>query len=395
VPFLLPAPRISGGITTLVETIASGFDALELNPDIARAIADAGYTTPTPVQAAAIPVFRSGSDVIVQAQTGTGKTAAFGIPIVEVVDPEVKGVQALVLAPTRELASQIVAELSRLAKYREIGVCAVYGGSSMKVQIDAIPKSSIVVGTPGRILDLVRRRHLNLSTVSILVLDEADRMLDMGFLPDVEQIIRCTPRARQTGLFSATINTLVRRLAARYMRSPEHIAITPEERTVSTVRQVYYEVAERDKNDALVEVIEREEPQSAIIFCHTQMAVDRVTRAMQRRKLPVRAIHGSLSQAEREKTLADFREGHVRYLVATNLAARGLDILHVSHVINYDIPEDSETYVHRIGRTARMGREGTAVTFVAEWDAEAFVAIRKVAGEGLEAGRLDLYTPKH
>jgi ATP-dependent RNA helicase DeaD len=378
----------------LVETIATGFDVFELTPQLADAIADAGYTEPTPVQTAAIPVFRSGSDVIVQAQTGTGKTAAFGIPIVEVVDPSIKGVQALVLAPTRELATQIVAELTRLAKYRDVGICAVYGGASMKTQIDTIPRSSIVVGTPGRILDLVRRKHLNLGTVSILVLDEADRMLDMGFLPDVEQIIRCTPRGRQTGLFSATISTLVRRLSARYMRSPEHISIMPEERTVSTVRQLYYEVAERDKAAALMEVIEREEPQSAIIFCHTQVAVDRVTKAMQRRKLPVRAIHGSLSQVEREKTLADFRSGKVRYLVATNLAARGLDIVHVSHVINYDIPEDAETYVHRIGRTARMGREGTAITFVGEWDAEAFPAIKKVAGDSLESARLDLYNPR-
>jgi len=377
----------------LVETVALGFDAFELNPLIARAIEDAGYKEPTPVQAAAIPGFRSGGDVIVQAQTGTGKTAAFGIPIVEVVDPSVSGVQALVLAPTRELATQIHAELTRLAKYRDVGVCAVYGGSPLKAQVDAIPHSSIVVGTPGRILDLVRRRNLNLSTVSILVLDEADRMLDMGFLPDVEQIIRCTPRGRQTGLFSATITTLVRRLAARYMRNPESITIAAEQRTVSTVRQLYYEVAERDKLAALMEVIEREEPNSAIIFCHTQVAVDRVTRQMERRKLPVRAIHGSLSQTDRERTLSDFRDGKVRFLVATNLAARGLDILHVSHVINYDIPEDSETYVHRIGRTARMGREGTAITFVGEWDADAFPAIRKVAGDNLEAARLDLYTP--
>jgi ATP-dependent RNA helicase DeaD len=377
-------------IATLPDT--DTFDVFELDPDVARAVNDAGYVTPTPVQVAAIPVLRSGDDVIVQAQTGTGKTAAFGIPIAEVVDPTVPGVQALVLAPTRELATQIQAELARLSKYRDIHVCAVYGGSSMRAQIEAIPHSSVVVGTPGRILDLVRRRVLNLSTVSILILDEADRMLDMGFLPDVEQIIRCTPRSRQTGLFSATISTLVRRLSQRYMRSPETIAIAPEEQTVSTVRQLYYEVAERDKVDALVEVIAAEQPTSAIIFCHTQVAVDRVSRQLERRKLPVRAIHGSLSQVDREKTLRDFRAGRVQFLVATNLAARGLDILHVSHVINYDIPEDADTYIHRIGRTARMGREGTAVTFVSEWDAEAFVAIQKVAGENLEAARLGLYS---
>ena len=376
----------------MVETAnRSGFEIFGLDPQVAQAVREAGYEEPTPVQAATIPVFRSGKDAIVQAQTGTGKTAAFGIPIAEVVDPSEHRVQALILAPTRELTSQIQVELARLAKHRGIGVCAVYGGASMQAQIDALPRSGVVVGTPGRLLDLVRRGHVNLSTVSVLVLDEADRMLDMGFLPDVEQIIRLTPRSRQTGLFSATITTLVRRLAARYMRDPELIVIAPEERTVSTVRQVYYEVAGRDKARALLEIIEREEPQSAIIFCHTMVAVERVTRQMQRRGLPVREIHGSLGQTDRERTLADFRAGRVRYLVATNLAARGLDILRVSHVINYDIPEDAETYVHRIGRTARMGREGTAITFVGEWDAQEFEAIKKIAGEGLHEERLALY----
>jgi ATP-dependent RNA helicase DeaD len=377
----------------VVETVErSGFDIFDLDPLVAQAVEEAGYKEPTRVQAETIPVFRSGCDVIVQAQTGTGKTAAFGIPIAEVVDPAQLHVQALILAPTRELAAQIQVELERLSKHRQIRVSAVYGGSSMQAQIAQLPHASIVVGTPGRVLDLVRRGHLNFARVSVLILDEADRMLDMGFLPDVEQIIRLTPRGRQTGLFSATITTLVRRLAARYMRDPESIVIAPEERTVSTVRQVYYEVAGRDKAQALIEVIEREEPQSAIIFCHTQAAVDRVSRQMQRRGLPVRAIHGSLGQGERERTLADFRGGNVRYLVATNLAARGLDILRVSHVISYDIPEDAETYVHRIGRTARMGREGTAITFVSEWDGPAFEAIRKVAGPGLHAERLDLYS---
>jgi len=217
-------------------------------------------------------------------------------------------------------------------------------------------------------------------------------MLDMGFLPDVEYIIRHTPRARQTALFSATITTLVKRLAFRYMRDPEMVSITPEERTVASVRQIYYEVAERDKIRGLLEVLDRENPTSAIIFCHTQIGVDRVARQMQAHKLPVRAIHGSLSQAERERTLRDFREGRVRYLVATNVAARGLDVEHISHVINYDIPEDAETYIHRIGRTARMGRAGTAITFVSEWDQDAFLAMRKVTADNLEQGRLDMYS---
>jgi len=376
----------------LLDTEILTFDHFELDPDIARAVSEAGYVTPTPVQAAAIPIFRSGDDIIVQAQTGTGKTAAFGIPIMEVLDPTARGIQALVLAPTRELAVQITAELSRLGKHRDLKVCPVYGGASMKAQIEGIPKSSVVVGTPGRVLDLMGRGVLGLHQVSILVLDEADRMFDMGFLPDVERIIRATPRGRQTGLFSATISTLVKRLSARYMRNPQMVSIMPEERTVSTVRQVYYEVAQQDKPSALVEVIEREEPTSAIIFCHTQIAVDRVARNLQRRGMRVQAIHGSLSQGDRERTLKEFREGKLRYLVATNVAARGLDVEQVSHVINYDIPEDSETYIHRIGRTARMGREGTAITFVSEWDTDAFQAMKKVAGEALEPGRLDLYT---
>jgi len=378
----------------LIETDAPAitFDDFELDPDVARAVAEAGYVTPTPVQQASIPLLRSGSDLIAQAQTGTGKTAAFGIPAAELVDPEARGIQVLALTPTRELAVQVSEELTRLGKYRGIKLVSVYGGVSMKAQIDKIPHSSIVVGTPGRVLDLARRGMLDLSTVSFLVLDEADRMLDMGFLPDVERIIRATPRGRQTALFSATVTPLVRRLGVRYMRNPESVMITPEERTVSTVRQLYYEVAERDKVHALLEVIEREQPHSALIFCHTQMATDRVSRRMTQMGMPARAIHARLSQPERERTLAEFREGKVKFLVATNLAARGLDILHVSHVFNYDVPEDAETYVHRIGRTARMGREGTAVTFVAEWDDEAFQAVKKVAGEQLEAGRLDMYT---
>ena len=227
----------------MIDTVASGFDVFGLDPLVSRAIQDAGYTQPTPVQEATIPRFKNGIDLLVQAQTGTGKTAAFGIPIVEKMDLARSGVQALVLAPTRELALQIGQELTRLARHRGVNVCTAYGGAPIRPQIEALPTSAIVVGTPGRILDLMRRGNLDLKRVSILVLDEADRMFDMGFLPEVEQIIRQTPRSRQTGLFSATITTLVKRLAARYMRNAETISITPEERTVSSVRQRYYEVA--------------------------------------------------------------------------------------------------------------------------------------------------------
>jgi ATP-dependent RNA helicase DeaD len=352
-----------------------------------------GFEEPTEIQAGVIPIMRTGHDVIGQAQTGTGKTAAFGIPIVEGIDAERAEVQALILAPTRELALQITAELRALARFRPVAVATVYGGSSIRDQIRAIEQGAqIVVGTPGRILDHLGRRTLRLDRVRVLVLDEADRMLDMGFMPDVERIIRRLPRERQTALFSATVPTVIRRLAMRYMRNPETVAVRAEEPTVAQVEQVYYEVAERDKFAGLRHVLDEEQPQQAIIFCHMQIGVDRLTRALQRAGYHAEALHGSLSQQQREKILRSFREGKLTLLVATNVASRGLDIPEVSHVINYDIPEDAETYVHRIGRTARAGREGKAITFVAEWDMEAWAAIRKLTGEAIQEARLPLYT---
>ncbi len=376
----------------MTQAVLSPFAELGLSSELLRALDEMGYERPTEIQEAVIPRLGAGRDVMGQAQTGTGKTAAFGIPIVQAIDPEASTVQALVLAPTRELAQQISAELRALARFRPVAVATIYGGSSMRDQVDALAAGAqIVVGTPGRILDHLGRGTLRLDRVRWLVLDEADRMLDMGFMPDVERIIRRVPRDRQTALFSATMPLVIRRLASRYMRSPELITVKPEEPTVAQVEQVYYEVAERDKFAGLCHVIDEDQPAQAIIFCHTQMAVDRLNRDLRRCRYKADAIHGGLSQSQREKILQDFRAGRLQLLVATNVAARGLDIPDVSHVINFDIPEDAETYVHRIGRTARAGREGKAITFVAEWDTDAWADIRKLTGEAIREERLPFY----
>jgi ATP-dependent RNA helicase DeaD len=357
-----------------------------------RALDEMGYEQPTEIQERVIPVLLSGRDVIGQAQTGTGKTAAFGIPIIEHVDPERAEVQALVLAPTRELAVQITNEMRALARFRPVRIVTIYGGASMREQIQGIEGGAqIVVGTPGRILDHLGRGTLHFNGVRTLILDEADRMLDMGFMPDVERIVRRLPRQRQTALFSATVPLVIKRLALRYMHDPATVAVRAEEPTVALIDQVYYEVAERDKFAGLCHVLQDEQPAQAIIFCHMQVTVDRLTRALQKAKFQAEALHGSLSQRDRERILRAFRDGQLPLLVATNVASRGLDIPEVSHVINYDIPEDAETYVHRIGRTARAGRAGKAITFVAEWDTEAWAAIRKLTGEAIQEARLPLY----
>lgn len=375
-----------------------GFDAFPLRAPIRQALAAMGYERPTEIQARAIPPLLAGRDVLAQAQTGTGKTAAFGIPLANGLRPEDRYPQALVLAPTRELALQIAEELGRITALLDVTVAVLYGGAKMGPQVAALESGAqIVVGTPGRILDHLRRGTLQLDRLSMVVLDEADRMLDMGFMPDVERILRRTPRARQTALFSATLPLVIRIIARRYMRDPVSIAVRPEQATVEEIEQLYYEVAEQDKPEGLLEVLEHQDPERAIVFCRTQAAVDRVARFLKRHGVLAAPIHGSLTQAVRERTLAQFRDGQLRVLVATNVAARGLDIPDVTHVINYDIPEDPESYVHRIGRTARMGRRGVAITFVAEWDLEAFEGIKKVAGEALQPRRLALYgaAPQH
>ncbi len=378
--------------TMASEAVTPFFGDLELSPEVARALDEIGYHEPTEIQARAIPLLLAGRDVIGQAQTGTGKTAAFGVPLIELIDPERPFVQALVLAPTRELASQISEELGRLGTYRKLGIATVYGGAPMARQLlDLKNGAQIVVGTPGRILDHLARGTMQLGNVRYLILDEADRMLDMGFMPDVEKILRRTPRARQTALFSATMPTVVRIISRRHMRNPVAVEVRPEIRTVAEVDQVYYEVAQRDKPAGLALILEQQQPERAIVFCRTQMAVDKLLRFLGARGFTVEAVHGSMSQQHRERVIADFRAGTLPLLVATNVAARGLDIPDVSHVINYDIPEESESYIHRIGRTARMGREGKAITFVAEWDEGPLAAIKKVTNGALREERLTLY----
>ena len=371
------------------------FGDIELPPTIARAIEKMGFVEPTEVQARAIGPLRSGKDLIGQAQTGTGKTAAFGIPIVEKVDPTGRYVQALVLTPTRELCVQVTEEIRRIGAFRTVGSVAIYGGSSMDRQISALKRGvPVVVGTPGRVLDLIRRGELRLDRVNTVILDEADRMLDMGFIVDVETILARCPRNRQTALFSATMPYAILRICDRFMdRNAEHIVVRPEARAVETVRQLVYFVAEQDKVRALLELTDAFGFDRLLVFRHTQIGVDKLALTLKRRGKNVAALHGGMSQRERTRTLADFKAGRIQFLVATNVASRGLDITDLPYVVSYDIPEDADTYIHRIGRTGRAGKEGTAITFVGEWDLDAWEQIRQEVGSEVEEGQLDLYAP--
>lgn len=309
-------------------------------------------------------------DVVGQTQTGTGKTAAFGIPLVEQVDSAQASVQGLVLVPTRELAMQVRDELIRLAQFRRLGVVACYGGQVISKQVGALEaRSQIVVGTPGRLLDHLNRGTLKLQSLRTLVLDAADEMLDVGFLPSIERILAQTPASRQTALFSATMPSPIRRIVTRHMRSPLWVRIGEEIETAPNVRQLYNEVLEQDRVRALLQLIKTQvKGGKLLLFRRTQARVDNLVHVLQRRDISVAGIHGGMPQSKRSAVMQSFHAGGLKMLVATNLAARGLDIPQMSHVVNYDMPQNLEEYVHRIGRTARMGREGTAITFVTEWD---------------------------
>ena len=365
---------------------------LPVSAAMGRALEGMGYTAPTAVQDEVIPLVRAGRDLIGQAQTGTGKTAAFGIPLVETIDRSAKEPQVLVLVPTRELAVQVKGELSRLGQFCGIRVVAIYGGQAMSRQLEALSRGThIIVATPGRLMDHMQRGTLEIGRVRTVVLDEADQMLDIGFAEDIDFILRHTPRSRQTMLFSATMPGPIKMLARRYLKEPAFIRIGGDAEPVEQVRQLYYEVAELDRPSALEELLRQPGLISqALIFRRTKMGVDKLVDYLQRRGYDAQAIHGDMTQAHRDGVMARFRSGTLVIMVATNVAARGLDIPAVSHVINYDMPANLEEYVHRIGRTARMGRLGTAITFVTEWDFPALDVIQTHVGENLERAQLAL-----
>ena len=343
------------------------FHAFSLHPALMQAVEELGYESPTPIQERAIPALMGGRDVLGQAQTGTGKTAAFALPMLHALemDEAHAHVQGLVVAPTRELANQVAKAIYGYGRHRGVRVLSVYGGQSYSHQINRLNRGvDIVVGTPGRMLDLIRKGILHLNMVRYLVLDEADEMLSMGFIEDIEAILSETPATRQTALFSATLPQTIRRLADRYMSTPESITINPKRLTVAETQQRYYLVYEEDKLAALTRLFETEEVTSALIFARTKVRTAELADALLARGFQAEAIHGDLSQPARETVMGRFRRGQVKVLVATDVAARGLDIDDVSHVINFDIPFDPEAYVHRIGRTGRAGKSGIAVTLV-------------------------------
>jgi ATP-dependent RNA helicase DeaD len=343
------------------------FEDLSLSATMLKALARADYTEPTPVQAGVIPQALQGRDIIAQARTGTGKTASFAIPILEQLGSRGNRdrLQALILVPTRELAVQVRDEVVKLAAGRRVACVALYGGKPIRGQIDKLQQGAqIVVGTPGRVLDHLWRGTLRLEDLWCVVLDEADRMLDIGFRPDIEKILRRCPQDRQTLLLSATVPPPIQRLAQRYMREPESLNFSATDVTVETIDQFYFTVDDDRKFDVLVALLEREQPQQALIFCRTKRGVDRLVKRLRRRFPEVQAMHGDLPQASRDDVMGRFRRGSFRLLVATDVVGRGIDVTSISHIINFDIPQFCDDYVHRVGRTGRMGREGVAYSFV-------------------------------
>lgn len=354
----------------------NGFEELGLSENLVRALSEMSFSEPFPIQQRAIVPMLGGKDIVGQAKTGSGKTAAFGLPLLQLVDLRKKVIQALVLSPTRELAVQITNEMRKMGKYTGVKIVTVYGGQSINIQREQIDRGSqIVVGTPGRIIDLVNRGYLDLSTVNFVVLDEADRMLDMGFIDDVEQILDWLTDMKQMALFSATMPEEIVRLASKYMKNPEKIILSADEPSVDELDQYYTVVSEDEKLDRLKQIIKREKPESCLIFCRTKRRTGRVARELEDSFRDVAAIHGDLSQPQRERALNAFRKGRANILVATDVAARGIDVPGIKLVINYDFPDEPLMYFHRVGRTARAGNDGKSISLVTKYDLSMLVQV--------------------
>lgn len=341
------------------------FEDMNISNEICRAVLDMGFEEATPIQSQAIPVILEGKDIIGQSQTGTGKTAAFGIPLLERINPEDRRLQALILCPTRELAIQVSEEFRKLLKYKDnIRVLPIYGGQPIDRQIAALRKGTqVVIGTPGRVMDHMRRRTIKAETVQMMVLDEADEMLDMGFREDIETILVKIPEEHQTLLFSATLSPEILDITKRFQKNPEFIKIVRKELTVPNIEQYYFDVKEKTKLDALCRIIDVYDPKLAMVFCNTKKRVDDLVEMLQGRGYFAEGLHGDLKQAQRDKVMQKFRNGTIEILVATDVAARGIDVDDIDVVFNYDVPQDEEYYVHRIGRTGRAGKAGKAFTF--------------------------------
>ena len=366
------------------------FSSLGVNQELTNILKKNGITEPTPVQEKSIPELMAGRDIIAQAQTGTGKTLAFLLPIVQRINIENHFVQALIITPTRELAIQITAEIKKLIVDKEIKILAAYGGQDVERQIKKLKGSiHVVIGTPGRLLDHLRRKSIDLKKVKMLVLDEADQMLDMGFSKDIDMIIRQTSSEHQTMLFSATISKGIRVLASRYLKDPAQVHIRNKSITLDEIKQLVIITTDRAKQDALLKIIQEENPFMAIIFCRTKRRASALNQDLQERGYNTDELHGDITQAKREKVMQAFRNAKTQFLIATDVAARGLDIEGITHIFNYDIPEDAENYVHRIGRTGRAGQTGKAVTFATPKDRESLELIEKGIEARIEKRRIN------
>lgn len=362
----------------------ASFHDLGIVEPLTRALDENNYTTPTPIQLSAIPSLLEKQDLLGIAQTGTGKTAAFSLPVLQDLfttqcTPRPRSTRALVLAPTRELAIQIADNCQIYGKYLSLRQTTIYGGVNQKSQVKAMSKGvDILIATPGRLLDLVQQGHVDLGSVTHFILDEADRMLDMGFIHDIKKIIAKIPRKRQTLLFSATMPSSINKLAKSLLHNPKTVEVTPKVITVEKIEQSLYKVAKKDKRSLLVTLLQNEDITKAIIFSRTKHGANRIVKELDHARISSAVIHGNKSQGARQKALAAFKSGEIRTLVATDIAARGIDVDNISHVINYDLPAEPESYVHRIGRTARAGTQGTAISFCDETEGKTLNAIERV-----------------